>query len=124
MANPMKGEVALEVDGKTYTLRLTVNEIVALEKKWSLNVTQIAAKLSAGEASLGDWVTLLHHGLSKHHPELSEADAGDLITEAGVPVIVAKLGEAMTAAFPEMKVGKGRAGRPTGAEQDGTGKTS
>jgi hypothetical protein len=123
MANPMKGEVALDVEGKTYTLRLTVNEIVALEKEWGVGVTQIAAKLSSGGTSLGDWVTLLQHGLRKHHPDLTIEEVGDIITAAGVPAVVAKLGESMTAAFPEMAKG-GAGSPPTGPEQVGTGKTS
>ncbi len=121
MANPIRGEAPLVVDGTRYTLRLSANEIVALEAAMELGITQIAAKLADGaQMRLGDWRLVLHAALRAHHADIDEDGAGDLITAAGVPAVIAALGQAMSSAFPAPEDA-----RPSpAARSGGTGKAS
>jgi hypothetical protein len=116
MANPRKGEVALPVGGRDFTLRLSVNALAEVEGLLDKGVNEIIQSL--------DRVTtlraLLWAGLRQHHPDVSLFDAGDLIGEAGADIVGEKIGEALKAAFPEPK---GNTNPPQAAE-DGTGTSS
>ncbi|RUT32644.1 hypothetical protein EMQ25_05725 [Arsenicitalea aurantiaca] len=104
MANPIKGEVELEAGDQVYTLRLSVNAIVELEDALGIGINQIAGKFSdTANMRLGDWRTMLWAALRDRHPETSMEMAGDVLTEAGVPAVVAALGQAMQLAFPTAK---------------------
>lgn len=56
--------------------------------------------------------SLVGYALAAHHPELSEREVGDIISENGVEAVASVLAEAMTASFPaagvSAKSGNGR----------------
>jgi len=120
MANPIKGEVPFDVGGRTFTLCLGINAIAELEAVVDAGVVEIAnwfndrSKLRAGNMRAVLWAAL-----RKHHPDIDLLAAGDLIQEAGLQVVVVKLGEAIQAAFPEAEPEN-----PQTQEPGGTGTSS
>lgn len=118
MANTQKGEVALVVDGRTYTLVLDIDAMCALEEHFSTpdheaTWDEIESKVRKG-ASVRLLRALIWAMLQRHHSEIDLISAGHLVNEAGgLPGLIGTLQKAMAAAAPdpsdlkELGVGKG-----------------
>lgn len=121
MANPLKGEVDLVAGDKTYTLRMSINEIVQLETLLDKGVQEISAILGNDQdVRIGAWRAALWASLQANHKGLTLEDAGDIMGEAGMPEVMAKVGEALQLAFPSDEGGKKP--NPQKASRAGTGK--
>lgn len=81
MANKYRGEVPFTADGKDYIFRLGTNEMVKLEKM--LRVENALEEFGKGKLGLSGLRTMTYVGLSRHHPDLTEEEAGDIIDEIG-----------------------------------------
>lgn len=125
MANPQKGEVSFEADGKTWTLRYSANALCELEDHLSRGVVDIASELqswgppvgpdgkSSGETPeraaervklirLGTLRAVFWAGLRDHHPDIDIRHAGDLLVAAGGAMGgLALVADAFAQAFPE-----------------------
>lgn len=123
MANPLRGEVDLVAGGTTYTLRMSINEIVQLETLLDMGVMEISVLLGEGvNPRLGAWRAALWASLQCHHKGTTLEDAGEIIAAAGFPNVMAKVGEALQAAFPAPEPEAKPS--PRGAGRRGPGKTS
>lgn len=93
MANSHRGDFAIELDGKQFTLRFTLNALAALEG--DLKCSNMTKMLSVFTEDLGfvQIRALLFRGLQFHHPELKEHDVGNFDFE--MSVITRQLMEAM-----------------------------
>lgn len=83
LANPERGEVSMDIAGTTYTLKLSMNAAVALERKLKKRIGQLLAEVNAlGLDATRTMVWLL---LQKHHAaDFKTEDAvGNLIDDAG-----------------------------------------
>jgi len=105
MANKKRGEVAVSANGKTYHLRLGVNQICELEEHFGTSISQLGAKfedednirfgfLRQFSFFVIDW---RHAGIEEPTLEM----AGDIITDCGISEFFPKLFEAFQAAFPD-----------------------
>ena len=122
MANPHKGQVALNVDGREYTLSFSINALCELEDALGESVNAIAAQMGDGsKVRLKTIRTLVWAALRDHHPETSVEDAGEIIGAAGVPATMEAIGEAFAKAFPDVQEGKANGSRPRKAAAGGTG---
>jgi len=121
MANPLRGEVALEVEGQTYTLCLDINAIIEVENLLDIGIAEVAGLFSEPEnLRAGHVRALLWATLQRHHPHIELRKAGELIGIVGLAEVIDRLGEALAAAFPS-KEGEHSRRPPTRA---GTGKVS
>lgn len=77
----LNGEVALEIGGQTYTLKLTVNAMVELQDVTGQSFQDTLARVNGGDVkAIRDFVWA---SLRKHHKALTQEQVGDLIDEAG-----------------------------------------
>lgn len=121
MANPHRGEVDLVVGEQTYVLRMSINEIVQLESLLDKGVNEISAILGNDQdVRIGAWRAALWAALQANHKGLTLEAAGDIMGEAGMPEVMAKVGEALQLAFPTNEGGKKQ--NPQKASRGGTGK--
>lgn len=119
MANYLKGEVAIVVDGKSLTFRLGVNEMISIQN--GLGFADDDAKFLAALTNLRSFRavrTIIHAGLQRDQPDLTEEQAGDIVTELGMARVAEVISEALRWAVPEKKPGsgaekKGGRGRPS-----------
>jgi hypothetical protein len=108
MSNAHKGEVSLPVGGETYTLRYSYDSLCALEGITDRGFFELAAEMAGlaqepGKFRLGTLRAVLWAALREHHKGITLQQAGELIPAAGgVVVIVEKINEALTRAWPEM----------------------
>lgn len=107
MANPYRGVVELQAGGETYRLSFSVNALCELEEQLDKPVAEIIASIQNPEQlRISSVRALIWAALRDHHDQLTIKDAGQITTDAGFQVAVAKVGEAIRLAFPEAK-GKG-----------------
>lgn len=123
MANKHKGEVAFEADGKSYTLRYSIDAICALETASGKGVVALVGDLlNPATMSLTLARKVLWAGLQDAHPEITEKDAGELIVHAGgLGKIVSLFNDAFATAFPEAAKANPRR---AGSRKNGTGPRS
>lgn len=122
MAKTAKGEVPLEIDGQSYKLRLSINEIVDLENELDKSVNEIADMLSdAAKLRMGTIRSVFRAALKGGGHDLSAEDTGELLAKLGAAEGISALGETFAQSFPEPE---GDAESPPATGQGGTGKAS
>src|SRR5262245_17209821 len=83
MANPIKGEVPFEIDGKRYTFVLGTLALAAVEQRLGKPWTRILNSAAEGEWGVQQILAVFHAGLLKHQRRMTEEQAADLIDAAG-----------------------------------------
>lgn len=103
MANKERGEVTVEANGKTYTLRFSIDAMCQMEEATGKGVIAITqefadpAKIRMATARAALWAAL-----HEQHPELTLMQVGELIPEfGGLQVVLQKISEAILLAFPK-----------------------
>lgn len=113
MSNRHKGEVSFEAEGVTYVLRFSIDALCRLEDTSGLVLSDLLEEMSdKSRMTIRRVRQLLHAALLEHHPELDLQAAGELMLKGGgVLATMARVTEAMSAAFPEAS-GKPRPPEP------------
>lgn len=97
MANPHRGEVTFEVDGKSYTLMLNTNAICELEAEMNKGIDEIAMSMTRLSTLRG----MLWAALRAHHPEVTLPEAGAMIDKVRRTSAMKAVNDALAAAFPK-----------------------
>jgi hypothetical protein len=123
--NPLRGEVSFEADGVPMTLVFSIDSLCVLEDRLDMSVSAIGQKMSE-DMRIGFLRSVFWAGLREHHPEISEREAGELITAVGAQEVGALIGAAFSLAFtPPTKGAANGADRPRkAARAAGTGLAS
>lgn len=121
MTNPHKGEVSFDVDGTSYTLRFSIDALIAVEDAFDMPFAEVGAMLEGAGRRIRPVRALFWHGLRDRHPEITEAQAGELLTRltlnAGLELVV----RAVRAAFGISDDAAEAASRPPVETPAGTG---
>lgn len=119
--NKTRGIIELPVGDATYTMQFNTNAMCALESRLADNqgiqefLAELQAKAQAGKAKFSDIRLLMWAGLTIHHPDLTEADVGQIIDDlGGQQNALAKLGEGLGAASGGGGKGAGKAAAAAG----------
>jgi hypothetical protein len=97
MANPNRGEVALKVRDQTWTIVFDINGICEAEEATGQNLFSDLSRVSTLR-------TLLWAGLRARHPQITRAEAGNIIAAAGFDAVQKAVLEAMAIAFPKKEI--------------------
>ena len=112
MTNRVKGEVPLKAGDRTYTLRFSANAICELEDQLDMGINQIAKQMADPEAMrMKTVIAVVWAGLRDHHPDITLAQAGEIITDASLIGSMEAVSEAFTVAFGEKEVDPTQPGR-------------
>jgi hypothetical protein len=104
MANPHRGQVALQAGERAYALSFSVNAICELEDALGQPVNQIARGMETpDQVRMSTIRALLWAALRDHHEDVGLKQAGEIATEAGVPAVMEAIGEAFRLAFPDQE---------------------
>lgn len=125
MGNQNTGAVEIVADGKTYTLRYSVNALCLLEERAKMSFPEIATQMADPvRVSMTLVRHLLHAGLSDYHSEVSLRQAGEMIPVlGGIYAALEPIGRALGFAFPNGEADNGPPETPS-QQQDGTGSAS
>jgi hypothetical protein len=107
----MLGDFGFEAGGKRYTLCYSVNALIEAELSLGMGVADIGA-MFAQDVRLAPLRTLFRCGLVEHHPEVTDVEAGRMMTALGIAESAALVGRAFAAAFPTAA-----AAEPAGGER-------
>lgn len=101
MANPIKGEVPLEVGGKVYTFQLGTYALAALERRMKMPWPKVFERARDGLMGIDDVLGIVLCGFLRHHRQMTEEQAADIIDEAGMTRINSMITEAIRLMQPE-----------------------
>lgn len=115
MANPNRGQVALNVGDLEYKLSFSVNSLCELEAALDLPIATIITTIqNPKEVRLRFIRALMWAGLQDYHDEVTLKDAGLIVTDIGIQPAMEAVGTAFKLAFPDApKGGKASANPPT-----------
>ena len=100
MANLMRGEIAAEFSGKTYTLCLTLGALAELEQRFGVgDLVALAARFEEGRLSSRDLLTILACGLRGAGYPLSDAEVAAFKIPGGLPACVRIAADLMAVTF-------------------------
>lgn len=119
MANPLRGEAALEVDGQQLTLVIDINALCEAEEALGLDVDLMLAKYAAG-TSVRMVRALVWAGLQARHPCTLD-EAGGIVSRAGFLPAKAALEKALKAAMPAPEDDRTQNPRKGGRKVAGSG---
>lgn len=100
----MSKGVELELDGKKYLIRYTMNSMIEMEDRFG-SVENIG-KLQTENPSLKTIRFLIWLGLQYKHPELTEEDIGNMIDMTEMPMIAETIHKAFKDSQPEEAEGE------------------
>lgn len=119
MANPLKGEALLRLaDGRELTLVLDFEALVAAETGYGKPLPQLLGDAAAG--FMGAQRALLAGALSRHHPQISPREAGEMLLSE-VDAVADALGRVMQSSHP---AGTTEVKKPGNAPRRPAGKNS
>lgn len=125
MANKIKGEFDVPAGDKTYKGRFGMNALVEIEERSGKSVEELFASIEKTK-SMKDARMIVGAALRTYHPELTDADVGTIIDQAGIETLSSIMADGIRAAFPEAAKGEAKAGataNPTShAAASGTGR--
>ncbi len=89
MANPEEGQVSFEAGGKTWTMEITNRTERALQKRLKRPMGQVVSGLAAGD--IEDLLAVFVESLKKHHADLNEEEAIDMVKPGRLRELVTEL---------------------------------
>lgn len=100
MVNRHRGEVGARLDGRDWTLCLTLGALAELEAAFAAdNLTDLIARFSTGRLSARDMQRILIAGLRGGGHAVSEDDVADMRVDGGVAGFARIVSELLTVTF-------------------------
>lgn len=98
--NPLRGEGELNAAGNTYRLAFDVSAFCYAEKALApMSTDEIVAQIADGTANMTLLRAVVWAALQRHHPEVSLAQAGEVMSDASMPAVRAAITSGLEAAF-------------------------
>ncbi|MGG7518841.1 GTA-gp10 family protein [Allorhizobium undicola] len=117
MSNSVRGIVTREINGERYEFRLAANEWCELEAEFGQTTGEILQQFSAegeaGKFNMSRLRSLFRAALLRGQPSVTIQEAGDLISEIGIPAAGALIVDVVKASMPQQE--DGGAGKPKAA---------
>lgn len=112
MANPLKGEIDINLSGKSYTCRLTIDSIIRIEEELDTSIIELAIKISQAKAKLKELATVLKYALRNGGNDIDDNGVKNLIFENGIVNLSTNVANIITTSLSdpnEKKKGKPQA---------------
>jgi hypothetical protein len=99
--NPHRGEISAELDGRSYTLRLTLGALAELEAALGEgDLAALVARFETGRFQARDLAAIIGAGLRGAGHAVSDEEVATMATPDGVTGYVAIVSDLLTATFP------------------------
>lgn len=84
-ANPFKGEIAVQVEGRTVVLVLNFNVMASFEASTGINALRMINGADDGKTGALELRDLVHHCMLPRQPQATVEEAGDVLSaDSGV----------------------------------------
>lgn len=103
MANRMRGEISAELDGRTWTLCLTLGALAELESALATgDLMGLARRFEAGVLSAADAIRVIGSGLRGAGNDISDDAVARMTTTGGAAGFVTIVADLLNATFGEV----------------------
>jgi len=100
MVNKLRGEISAELDGKTWTLCLTLGALAHLENDLEVkNLSELSSRFSNGKLSASDILKIIKAGLLGGGYTLSEQEVAEMRVDGGISTYVEIAARLLQATF-------------------------
>jgi hypothetical protein len=123
MTNPLRGEASFQAGASTFTLVFDVNAFCDLEDETGLGVAELIDQVQ-DKPSFKLLRSIFCAGLQARHARTTVAEAGEIMSDAGLDVLRDALARALKAAMPakgEVDGDGGAEGKAKPRKRVGTG---
>jgi hypothetical protein len=104
VANPRRGEITAEFDGRTHTLCLTLGALAELESKFGAGgLVELASRFENGRLSARDLTAIIACGLRGAGATHTDDEVAALKVTGGLQTYVGIAANLLAATFGEMK---------------------
>ena len=112
MANPQRGEIAVELDGRNWTLCLTLGGLAELEAHFgAADLTTLARRFSTGLFAAGDIIAIIHAGLVGGGHDLTREEVAQMRSSSGAAGYAGIVANLLAASFGQAGNGAAIAGK-------------
>lgn len=84
MANPLKGQIKINLASKEYTARLTIDALMQIEDALGEGIIKVASRMGEGDVRIKDLVTVLLPALRGGGNDLQANDINKIVQDAGI----------------------------------------
>ena len=84
MTNPLKGEIEIELGGKTYKTRLTIDSIMKIEDELDCGIIKLATKMADADIRMSHIIAVLHPALRGGGNNVERNEVIKIVQEAGI----------------------------------------
>jgi len=100
MSNPHRGEVSLDLGGRRYVLRLTLQALAEIEAAFAVRgLDALGARLGDGKLGAVDLLRLLGALVRGGGERMADSDLAGLIEARDLPVVIAGIAAVFEASF-------------------------
>jgi|TARA_R110000744_G_scaffold103884_1_gene199054 hypothetical protein len=82
--NKLKGELTINLAGKDYKCRLTIDAIMKVEDSCNIGIIKLAQKMSEGDIRMSEIINVLTPAIRGGGNDLQHKDVIDLVQKAGI----------------------------------------
>lgn len=113
MANPLRGEINAELDGRTWTLCLTLGALAELEDRLEApGLAALSQKFAGGDLTAADLQAIIYAGLRGGGHTVSYDDVAEMRIEGGIDGYVELAARLLEATFKPAIRPKEKDGEP------------
>lgn len=84
MTNKLKGETTVNLAGKDYKARLTIDAIMQIEDACNMGIIKLAQQMSDGDVRLSNIISILLPALRGGGNDLQQKDVINIVQDAGI----------------------------------------
>lgn len=110
MAARPTGELTFQANGSSFVLTFDFNALCEMEDALDMGVADLQDAMQSPRMKMVR--TIFRIGLARHHPTVTDQQAGEIIGEVGIQRAADMIGQAFAAAFPAAEGGGTTGARP------------
>lgn len=84
MANPLKGQIKINLASKEYTARLTIDALMQIEDALGQGIIKVAQRMGEGDVRIRDLVTVLLPAIRGGGNDIQQKEINQLVQDAGI----------------------------------------
>ena len=96
MANAIRGELDIELNGSKYKTKLSLNSLIVLERELGRSLIKVTQDLQTGDLPLVEIILILKTALKGGGAEIGETELKQLIWEAGYVTALGEVAKVIT----------------------------